>query len=64
MFLDVATILASMKVRVTEISARDLPDDRCITVATFDVKNVEELNAVRQKIRGLSGVTDVRRGKN
>lgn len=63
-FLDVATILASMKVHVTELSARDLPDGRAITLATFDVKNVEELNAVRQKIRALSGVTDVRRGRN
>ena len=63
-FLDVATILASMKLRVTEISARDLPDDRCITLATFDVKNIEELNTVRQKIRALSGVTEVRRGRN
>ncbi len=63
-FLDVATILASMKLRVTEISARDLPDDRALTIATFDVKNVDELKRVQQRIRGLSGVTDVRRGRN
>jgi len=63
-FLDVATILASMKLRVTEISARDLPDDRALTIATFDVKNVDELTRVQQKIRGLSGVTGVRRGRN
>jgi len=63
-FLDVATILASMKLRVTEISARDLPDDRALTIATFDVKNVDELSRVQQRIRGLSGVTGVRRGRN
>ena len=63
-FLDVATILASAKVRVTEISARDLPNDRALTLATFDVKNIDELNTIKQKIRGLSGVTDVRRGRH
>ncbi len=63
-FLDVATVLATMKVRVTELSARDLPDDHCLTIATFDVKNIEELDQVRHKLRGLSGVTAVRRGRN
>ncbi len=64
LFLDVASTLAAMKLRVTEISARDLPDDHALTVATFDVRNVEELEQVQRKLRGLSGVTGVRRGRN
>lgn len=63
-FMDVATAITAMKLRITEISGRDLPDDRTLTCVTFEVKNTDELTSVRQKIRGLSGVTDVRRGKN
>ncbi|MFI3312520.1 MAG: ACT domain-containing protein, partial [Eubacteriales bacterium] len=61
--VDIATILATMKLRVTEISGRDLTDGRCLSHVTFEVKNIQELNTATQKIRNLSGVTEVRRGK-
>jgi (p)ppGpp synthase/HD superfamily hydrolase len=33
-----------------------------MTTMSFEVRNVDELNAVRQRIRAISGVTEVRRG--
>ena len=63
LFIDIATILASLKLHVSEISARDLPDDRSLTLASFDVKNTEELERVCSRIRSLPGVTEVRRGR-
>jgi len=62
-FIDVATILTSMKLKITEIAGRDLPGGRAVTSATFEVRSLDELNAARQKIRALSGVSEVRRGK-
>ena len=64
LYLDVGTILASMKLHVSEISSRALPEDRCMTLVSFDVKNIEELERVCSRIRSLSGVTAVRRGRS
>ena len=63
-WLDIATALSSSKVKVTEISGRDMPTGKARTIATFEVKNVQELEAIRAKIRAISGVLDVRRGQN
>ena len=63
-WLDIATVLNASKVKVTELSGRDMPAGKARTIATFEVKNVQELEAIRTKIRALSGVLDVRRGQN
>ena len=63
-WLDIATVLNSSKVKVTELSGRDMPAGKSRTIATFEVKNVQELETIRTKIRALSGVLDVRRGQN
>ena len=60
--IEVATVLSSARVKVTEISGRELPEGRARIVATFEVKGVSELEIIRQKIRNIGGVTDVRRG--
>ena len=41
-----------------------MPAGKARTVATFEVKNVQELESIRTKIRAISGVTDVRRGQD
>ena len=63
-WLDIATALTTAKVKVSEISGRDMPAGKARTIATFEVKNVQELEAIRSKIRAISGVIDVRRGQN
>ena len=60
--IDVATVLSSARVKVTEIAGRELPDGKARIVATFEVKGVAELDVIRQKMRSVSGVIDVRRG--
>ncbi len=64
LFLDIATILSGMKLKVSELSARSLPGGKSVTVATFEVKNSTELNTVRQKLLNVQGVTAIRRGHN
>ena len=63
-WLDIATALSSSKIKVTELSGRDMPAGKARTIATFEVKNVQELETIRAKIRAISGVLDVRRGQN
>ncbi len=63
-WLDIATVLSASKVKITEISGRDMPAGKARTIATFEVKNVQELETIRTKIRNIDGVLDVRRGQN
>ena len=63
-WLDIATALSASKVKVTELSGRDMPAGKARTIATFEVKNVRELEAIRSRIRSIAGVLDVRRGQN
>ncbi len=62
LLLDVAMVLNAAKVRVTELAGRQLSAGKAHIVTTFEVKNVEELEGIRNKLRQISGVTDVRRG--
>lgn len=62
-WLDIATALSAAKLKVTELSGRDMPTGKARTVATFEVRNVQELETIRTKIRAIDGVIDVRRGQ-
>jgi GTP pyrophosphokinase len=62
--LDIATVLSGSKLKVTELSAKTQPNGRSLTIATFDVNNVAELNTVKQKLLNVQGVTAIRRGHN
>ena len=63
-WIDIATALTAAKVKISEISGREMPAGKARTVATFEVKNVSELETIRNKIRNIDGVIDVRRGQN
>jgi len=40
-----------------------LPDGNAVIALTFQVAGTEELETVRSRIRSLSGVTEIRRGR-
>ena len=63
LFLDIATIMTSLKIKVSEMSSRALPDGNAVTLMTFQVKSREELETVLARIRSVSGVTDIKRGR-
>jgi len=63
LLLDIATVMTSLKIRVTEMSSRVLPDGNAVIALTFQVAGTEELETVRSRIRSLSGVTEIRRGR-
>ena len=64
MWLDIATIMTSMKLKVTEILGRDLEGGKAVITLTFEVPGIDELNQARSRLRSLPGVTDVRRGRS
>ena len=64
MMLDIATILTSLRVHITEMTARSLPGSVGLINLSFPVHNLTELESIRARLRGISGVTEVRRGAN
>lgn len=60
--LDVATVLSAAKVRVTSLSAQALPDGYAKVSLLLEVKDVNELSAVMNRLNQISGVFQVRRG--
>ncbi len=64
LLLDVATAMTTARVRVKELFGKDLPGGRSIFTVRFEVKNVEELDAVRTRLMNIRDVIGSRRGQN
>ena len=63
-WLDIATVLNNAKVKVTELNGREMPEGKARILTTFEVRDVQELEHIRNKIRQIQGVIEVRRGQN
>ena len=61
LMLDIATIFTGMRIRVNEISSRGI-SGKAISTVNFQVRNLAELESVRNRLHGISGVSEVRRG--
>ena len=64
LLLDVATTMTTTRVRVKELMGRDLPGGRSMFTVRFEVKNVQELEVIRNKLLNIPDVVSVRRGQN
>ena len=64
LMLDIATILTSLRVRIHEMNGKSLPNGRALFTLSFQVHNLGELETIRTRLRGISGVQEVRRGSN
>ena len=62
LMLDIATIMTTLRMRLNEMTARSVGNGKILTVLRFYVHNRTELETVRLRLRGISGVIDVRRG--
>ena len=62
--LDVAQALTTARVRVKELSGRDISNGRSSITIRFEVKNTAELNAIRSKLLNIRDVTGSKRGQN
>ena len=64
LLLDVATVMTTTRVRVKELMGRDLPGGRSMFTVRFEVKNVQELDVIRNKLLNIPDVVGARRGQN
>ena len=64
LLLDVATAMTTARARVKELFGKDLPGGKSIFTVRFEVKNVEELDAIRNRLLNIRDVVGSRRGQN
>ena len=64
LLLDFATAMTTARVRVKELNGKDLPGGRSVFTNRFEVKNVSELNAIRNRLLSIPDVVGARRGSN
>ncbi|MCQ2771301.1 MAG: bifunctional (p)ppGpp synthetase/guanosine-3',5'-bis(diphosphate) 3'-pyrophosphohydrolase [Clostridia bacterium] len=64
MLADISMALADMKVSITQVfTQKHGPDDMIINIAV-SCKNVEHLNAIISRLRGIRGVFNIQRGNS
>ena len=59
--MDIATVLNSLNSKVRALSARDLGGGKSSASIILDVKDLDELKTIINKLSGISGVTSVTR---
>ena len=64
LLLDVAMVMTAARVRVKELSGKDMPGGHSVFTVRFEVKNVTELEDIRNKLLNVRDVLGSRRGKN
>ena len=64
LLLDVAMVMTTARVRVKELTGKDLPGGKSMFVVRFEVKNYEELESIRNKLLSIRDVIGSRRGQN
>ena len=64
LLLDVAMVMTTARVRVKELSGKDIPGGHSVFTVRFEVKNVAELESIRNKLLNIRDVLGSRRGHN
>ena len=64
LLLDVAMVMTTARVRVKELTGKDIPGGHSVFTVRFEVKNVAELEAIRNKLLNIRDVLGSRRGQN
>ena len=59
--LDISTMLSAAKVRVLSFASRGMPDGFAVTSISMEVTGAEQLELLMKKLKGISGVMDVKR---
>ncbi len=64
LLLDVAQTMTTARVRVKELFGKDLPGGRSTFTVRFEVRDVAELDTIRNKLLSIRDVIGSRRGQN
>ena len=60
----VATTMTTARVRVKELFGKDLPGGHSVFTVKMEVRNVAELDAIRNRLLNIRDVVGSRRGQN
>ncbi len=64
LLLDVATTMTTARIRVKELFGKDIPGGHSIFTVKMEVRNVAELETIRNKLLNIKDVLGARRGQN
>ena len=64
LLLDVATAMTTNRIRTKELNGKDLPGGKSVFTVRFEVKDVAELETIRNKLMAIPDVLSSRRGQN
>ena len=64
LLLDLATVMTTARVRVKELFGKDMPDGHSVFTVRFEVRNVTELEVIRNRLLNIRDVIGSRRGQN
>ena len=64
LLLDVAMVMTAARVRVKELTGKDLPGGHSVFTVRFEVKNTAELETIRNRLMSIRDVMGSRRGQN
>jgi len=64
LLLDVAQTMTTARVRVKELYGKDMPGGKSVFTVKFEVKDVAELDSIRNKLLSIRDVVGSRRGQN
>ena len=64
LLLDLATTMTTNRIRVKELNGKDLPDGHSVFTVRFEVKDLAELESIRNKLLNIRDVIGSRRGQN
>ena len=64
LLLDLATTMTAARARVKELYGKDMPGGHSVFTVRFEVKNVAELEFIRNKLLNIRDVLGTRRGQN
>ena len=59
--MDIATVLNTLNAKVRSLNARDVDGSRSIVNVSLEIKNIDELRVVVNKLSSISGVSEVSR---
>jgi len=62
--MDVATVLNSLSAKVRSLSAREIEDNRSVAFISVEVRELEELRNIMNRLGGIQGVIEVTRASN
>ncbi len=63
LLFDISTALKAAKVRTREFNGKEMPGEKCGFVIRVDVKDLQELEKLRNRLLGIHGVLAVHRGQ-